>query len=157
MFDEWLLRAFLQLWSWLEFLRKPCAANRATLSFSPEKQRRRNWEINNTLLGKQQIFLKDFDRLALKECSSKHFFLAPVSHCCDKALWRDGQYMLLSHEPFGIQSIPLPKYNAKKTMILHIIYKLRMSQNCHRFLLKQRAMQNVKKNTKPAGEDMSYS
>ena len=27
---------------------------------------------------------------------------------CDKAMWCDGQYMLLSHEPFGIQSISLP-------------------------------------------------
>ena len=73
------MRAFLQLWSWLEFLRKRGPANRATLSFSPGKQRRRNWEINNTLLGKQQIFLKYFDRLPIKEHhSTSTWLLCPI-------------------------------------------------------------------------------
>ena len=158
MFDEWLLRAFLQLWSWLEFLRKPCAANRATLSFSLGKQRRRNWEINNTLLGKQQMFLKDFDRLAIKEV---------VGHSISTWLLCPIVVTKLYGEMGNICSCPMNHLASNQFLCQNTMqrkqwyYMLYTNSECHKiatgFSKNKRAMQNVKKNTKPAGEDMSYS
>ena len=55
---------------------------------------------------------------------SKSLYFQLYFLSCDRAMWCDGQYMLLSHEPFGIQSISLPntiqmkrKYNRSMRQI----------------------------------------